>query len=247
MLKVIKNKLCSFLREEIYNNVDYSFDIAKYDLFLLKHIGDKKEITIIDIGAHNGAFTDLISNHYQLKNAILIEPLIDNVNYLRNHFTSSNIHIYPCVVSDSENDDATFFVNGFSQTSSLLQIKGECDELSGVNVSLKEALIMKTKTLDSILSEHEEINYIDLVKIDVQGTEHLVIDGGRKTLLNTKYIWVEVSFKPLYEKSALFEDIYDKLNKMGFILMEISPGHKSTIGELLQADALFFNKKFLNK
>jgi len=84
-----------------------------------------------------------------------------------------------------------------------------------------------------------------LLKIDVQGVEHLVLEGGKQALLNTSFVWMELSFKPLYIGSSVFHDIYSMMEKSGFILLELSPGHRSPINELLQADALFANPKFL--
>jgi hypothetical protein len=79
----------------------------------------------------------------------------------------------------------------------------------------------------------------DLLKIDVQGAEHLVIRGGKNALSKTKLVWTEVSFKPLYESSSTFIDLYHALYELGFKLMEISPGFQGPYGELLQADTLF--------
>lgn len=70
-----------------------------------------------------------------------------------------------------------------------------------------------------------------------------MIQGGEETLKMTSMIWIETSFKPLYENSSVFSQIYDLLNEKGFILMEISPGFRSPNGELLQVDLLFIKNK----
>ncbi|HEX8336357.1 MAG TPA: FkbM family methyltransferase [Pyrinomonadaceae bacterium] len=79
-----------------------------------------------------------------------------------------------------------------------------------------------------------------LVKMDVQGFEDKVIEGGRETLGRAAYVVTEVSFARLYEGQPLFEDIYRLLSGMGFAyrgsLWQL-PDPRD--GRPLQADAVF--------
>lgn len=70
-----------------------------------------------------------------------------------------------------------------------------------------------TKTLDSI----SEIEYIDFLKIDIQGGELNVFQNGKKKLTNTVVIQTEVSFIPLYEDQPTFGAIDIELRALGFI------------------------------
>ena len=83
------------------------------------------------------------------------------------------------------------------------------------------------------------LSEIDLVKIDVQGAEHLVLFGGRESLKKIKYICIEVSLKEIYQDSYLFHDIYNFLSENNFILLEFEPVYRSANKEILQADTLF--------
>lgn len=79
-----------------------------------------------------------------------------------------------------------------------------------------------------------------LVKIDVQGFEDKVIEGGRELIGRAAYVITEVSFARLYEGQPLFEDIYRLLTAMGFryrgaLAQLIDPRD----GRPLQADAFF--------
>jgi len=80
---------------------------------------------------------------------------------------------------------------------------------------------------------------VDLLKLDVQGAEHMVLHGGQNTLSKTNMVWTEVSFKRLYEGACLHMEVYDLLARSGFALFELESGFRSASGELLQADALF--------
>ena len=58
-------------------------------------------------------------------------------------------------------------------------------------------------------------------------------------LERVRLIWIEVSFRPLYEGSAVLSDVYAFLRSQGFRLYSLHEGFRGVDGELLQADALF--------
>jgi len=223
------------------NIIRKKFD--KYDEFLFKYL-NKSNIKLIDVGAHKGFFVDLINKKMGVSEAILIEPLEKSFEVLLKKYSNKKGWIIlKNVISDKNNKEVKFFINSSEETSSLLKIK-TMEELEDVDTVQKEELVLKTKTLDSICLENN-FNAADLIKIDVQGAEHLVLKGGAETIKNSKIVWIENSFKPLYEKSSIFNDIYQMMGDLGFYLAEISPGHKSMRGELLQVDALYINNKYI--
>lgn len=200
-----------------------------------------ESLFIIDIGANRGDFFDEICRIFYKSNieGILVEPIPECIDILRERFSKfKNIVIFNNALSDN-NCNVKFYVNDFDETSSLLKIKKEIPELNSVNTELQRVLDIKTIKLDDILKNNLRI--IDLLKIDVQGTEHKVLDGAVESCKKIKYIWTEVSFKALYEDSSTFYEVYDKLLSLGFILLEIKDGHRGPNNELLQANCLFKN------
>lgn len=212
--------------------------------YLKKYI-DKNEIKVlIDVGAHHGLFTKSIVKNFKLKKAYLIEPIKENYDALLNTFKQANYEIINTVISNLNNQKIEFNINNYDETSSILNIRKNIEELNNIDASLNKRIYIESKTLDDILNEYN-ISEISLLKIDVQGCEDLVLKGATLALKYTKFIWVETSFKPLYENSALFNDVYSLLTTSGFILLEISPGYRSEKNELLQADLLFANKDLI--
>jgi FkbM family methyltransferase len=213
----------------------------KIESYISKYLKNSKSITIVDIGAHRGDFIDLLEKHFRVEKAILIEPIPNLASYLGSKFNRKDFFIYQNVLSDKDRTKIEFQINEYSETSSMLIFKSEMDELSNVNTKLAKVESIISRTLDSIVFE-TQFPSIDLIKIDVQGVEHLVLKGGKETLARTKYMWIESSFKPLYIGSSVFQDIYDFMEKNGFLLLEILPGYRSSGNELLQVDALFTNR-----
>lgn len=211
---------------------------------LYKYIFNLEKIVLYDIGAHKGMFTNLIKNNFKIDKGILVEPIPERCKLLQDLFDSNNYFIYNKVVADKNNTIFNFNINGFDETSSILKIKENINELKGIDVSLKQNLNISSITLDKI-SEELNIKKIDLIKIDVQGTEDLVLLGASTTLKYTQFVWIETSFKPLYENSTIFENVYKLMYNNNFILLEVSPGYRDmNTNELLQADLLFKNKLY---
>ena len=71
---------------------------------------------------------------------------------------------------------------------------------------LKSEDTMDTVSLDYFVDKHE-IGTVDFIKIDIQGAELEVFQGGQAALKNTLAIVTEVEFVPFYEDQPLFGDV----------------------------------------
>jgi FkbM family methyltransferase len=222
---LIKNRICAIA------------NISVIPRTLLKYLNKEQPINIVDIGAYDGSFTDAIASHCGISKGILIEPIPHKAAKLRQLFPAPKYQVFECAVS-ANNERVEFEINESEVTSSILPIRREMSELSALKLDNWKKFKCYTRTLDDIVAE-SQIDHIDLLKIDVQGAEHLVLKGGQQAIEQTSMIWIEVSFKALYESSSIFSDIYSLLNNAGFKLMELEPGFRSPDGELLQGDALF--------
>lgn len=227
----------SLIKKHLYKRLDISHNISHPPSLLLKYLETKSPISLIDIGAHDGKFAKAIESYCGISQCLLIEPLPHKAAYLRQTFNSQKYSVLECVLSQSSGT-VNFEINEAEATSSLLKIKRPMQELSDLNLGKPKIIQCQAQTLDDLIINYD-MKLIDLIKIDVQGSEHLVLSAGKKALEISGLIWIEVSFKPLYEGSSVFSDIYSLLEKSHFRLMELSPGFRSPTGELLQADALF--------
>jgi FkbM family methyltransferase len=217
-------------------------DLSKIEPYLCKYIQKGRVLTVIDVGAHKGTFIEELNKCFVVNKAILVEPIPHLCNLLKKKFDAKKYTILQNVLTGKNGEEVEFNVNEFEETSSILQFDPGMRELSNINTKLSRIQKITTRTLDSI-QEETGISPIDILKIDVQGSEIEVLLGAEKTLAITEYIWIELSFKPLYIKSAVFSDVHNYLTKKGFLLLEISPGYRASGGELLQADVLFVRSK----
>ncbi|MFZ1808154.1 MAG: FkbM family methyltransferase [Cyclobacteriaceae bacterium] len=95
----------------------------------------------------------------------------------------------------------------------------------------------------NLFCQEKNIKHIDLVKLDTQGYEHRILEGGDRVIIPsfTKVVYIEVLFAELYQDQSYFQDIYKILTERGFKLVglynkfhKIEPPHY-----LLWCDALF--------
>ena len=92
-----------------------------------------------------------------------------------------------------------------------------------------ERVPLPTRRLDAI----EEIDALDLLKIDIQGSELSVFRSGRAKLAKAVAIQTEVSFVPLYEKQPVFGEVDLELRSLGFIPHMFAAINKKMIAPML--------------
>lgn len=112
------------------------------------------------------------------------------------------------------------------------------------------ALIVDCTTLDEALTSHDISP--DFLKIDTQGTELEILQGGVKSIESTVCVELEVEFIELYTGQPRFAEVDQFMRHHGFFLCDLSNtvhvkqrgrvacgGPK---GRLISADALYFRE-----
>jgi FkbM family methyltransferase len=231
----IKDFLCQRLHVE--------FNTIGFPLALARRLERGKPIVYADVGAFEGWFCRLVSQYCGIVQAVLVEPMPGRIESLRSEFPPPKHRTFCCAASNHEGV-VSFEINEFEASSSMLPMLRELEQVQGTVMQCPPSKTIEcpTRTLDSITRE-AELPAIDLLKIDVQGAEHLVLQGAHATLARTRLLWIEVSFRPLYVGASIFNDLYEQLNDLGFSLVDLEPGFRSQAGELLQADALFIQRQ----
>jgi FkbM family methyltransferase len=192
---------------------------------------------LIDVGAHSGAFSRGVDQLCGVSRGLLVEPQPERAGALRAQFAAPRFNIAQVAACDKLGE-VEMDVYEFDATSSLLKVRGDLPQLAALDLRGKSCIKCRASTLDHLV-DRELFPQVDLMKVDVQGAEHLVIRGAKETLKRTRLIWTEVSFKQLYENSCLFSDVYQLLDDSGFLLLEVEDAFRSPVGEIVQADVLF--------
>ncbi|AQG79004.1 hypothetical protein AWR27_06500 [Spirosoma montaniterrae] len=198
--------------------------------------------TVFDIGANIGQAALVLSQVFPNATIHSFEPLPDCYETL-SKLTSKlpNLVTYNLALGNY-NGDAPFERNQHTVSSSMLT-------MASVHVAnFPETAISTTVTVPVMqLDEAAKSMTIKrnlLVKIDVQGYEMQVIEGGRNTLREATIVIAETSFVPMYEGQALFCDIVDAMQSLGFYYAgAFDQLHSPRDGRLLQQDAIFLKSE----
>jgi FkbM family methyltransferase len=193
-----------------------------------------------DVGAHKGETLDDLKNYYDNSVVHCFEPIQNNFSLLKqkaaqykyvtvNDFALSNN--IGSIIIEKQKDSQTNSLK-FEATESTLEANTEQIQVNTLNAYTKEVNITK----------------IDLLKIDVEGFELQVLEGGSNLLQNNSihFIFLEASLDPQDKLHSNLYTIQNFLDKYNFKLCGIydqvvwySPSR------LAYFNALFINDKFI--
>lgn len=210
---------------------------------LVQYLPRNHKIIFVDIGAHEGHFTKMLQGYCGISQGLLVEAIPEKAERLKNNFLPPIFTVFECAASSSTGI-TEFEINEAQATSSMLRIRRDMPELSSISLGDPTIIQCKTMSLDD-MAKKTAIQEINLLKIDVQGAEHLVLQGASEIIRNTSMVWTETSLKRLYTMSSDFISLYNQFYSLGFKLMELEPGFRGPDRELLQCDALFINERIL--
>ena len=114
---------------------------------------------------------------------------------------------------------------------------------------IERTVSLKADSLDNLLRK-EDINEIDFIKIDTQGSELDILKGATNFYENLIGLEVEVEFIELYHKQPLFSEVNSFIESKGFSLIDLkryfwkrkSKNYSNRKGQLVFADALYFKE-----
>ena len=158
-------------------------------LINLEHINNNS--IILDIGANIGDVTDVIMKNYN-PNIYCYEPNISCYNYMLKRFKkNSKIKIFNVAVSNFTGKTFLYFhkkSNNISEFNERSSLKKEKDGLD-INKKIEVNCI----NIKEILEKH---NQIDLIKIDIEGSEYEVMPEIIKNKDKIKMVLCETHGNP---------------------------------------------------
>lgn len=242
-MRSLRFRLSGFVKDRVLRFYRVPFSRFRLEPALVPFLPQGQPITLVDVGASIGSFTESVRDHCGLRRALLIEPQPDNVRLLQAQFSDARYHVSECAASDAEGSIEMNVLN-FHSASSLLQVKPEfLGAGTPFDMRVRQRIKVRTRTLDSLLADVNWTEPVDLLKVDVQGAELMVLRGALPALERIRMVWIEVSFRPLYDESAVFSEVYEFMNRQGFQLHGLQEGYRGGDGEVLQADALFRSRQ----
>ena len=171
-------------------------------------------LTAIDVGASTGQVSRVLMDLFPGCTVYAFEPIPDQYARLKRHAKSHRLIAMQSAVGNTVGVES-FFVTRSAPSSSLLRTSSSW--VQRMPEARPERLItVACTTLDDFFGKKNLPKPIFL-KIDVQGGEKMVLEGGRRLLEDVSMIHLESSFEEIYEGQAVFADLYDFLTERGFV------------------------------
>ncbi len=223
--------------------------------FLNKYLKNSP-IILVDVGSSGGTKfpwkdkSDLIS-------IVNFEPNVENnlesKEKLSSEQVKSNVIFTGNVALSDFKGTGNLFVTNHPDNSSLLKPNNQLMDQFAVSdrYVVSEKKSVSVDTLDNQL-KLANINEIDFIKIDTQGSELSVLHGAGDFLTNVLGLEVEINFTKRYSNQSFFSDIDEFLRERGFVLFDIERRFFKRIpglslggpkGQITHGNALYFREE----
>ena len=183
---------------------------------------------VLDIGAYEGHWA--LQFHQIFPEAEILmfegqlakEPILKILNQ-----KNPSIH-YKMDLLGAKKQEVTFHI--YETASSVL---------AEANITGAKLETRTLSTLDELL-KGTPFEKPDFIKIDTQGYELAILQGGLHTLSHANVVLLEVSLLPIYEQCPLVDEVLLFMKLQGFVLYDICSLMRRPLDEaLFQSDFLF--------
>ena len=205
------------------NTLDHECTGEKKALeYIRTKLAEKKQTVIFDVGANTGNYALMLSELLKEKELTIyaFEPS-------KHSFTDliKNTAGVPCVQAFNTglgNAEETVKLYANYEGSGAASIYNSAFEQYSFNRNVLE--IVKLQTIDSFC-KNNSITSIDFLKIDVEGHELAVLQGGMEMMNSKKIKFIQFEFGPFHVHSkTFFKDFWDLLSPVYKIFRIISNG-----------------------
>jgi FkbM family methyltransferase len=226
----------NFMTADIQGSI--AFPSIELSLKTLRNLGFSPAFCV-DVGAYHGEWTRLFKSVFPSARVLMVEPQ-DAKRATLEKVTAefgSSVQYENALLAARDDQTVTFFE--METGSSVFE---ESSPYPRVAVS------KTTRTLDRLLAE-QRLPAVDLLKLDVQGSELEVLKGATQTLSQAEAILMEASLLPVNAGTPSFAQVIQFLADRGFQLFDFCSQVRRTDGVLWQTDLLFLraNSRFAGR
>ena len=248
-----------FSNKLLYYIANYTLQHS-FEKEILKILKNEKKLVIFDVGCYRGIFTKTMLNLVKKrKYKFYLFDINKNVKkYITSLLKLRNVY-YNEIALSNKNGIANYYYNSFFESagSSLSSIVKNDAKWNFSRKLIFKILFQSSKdfikyqvstiTLDNFIKKNE-IQSIDVLKIDIEGSEYELLKGAKTTLKNNKVkiILVEIiGKKNLYDKKE--KKILNFLKKRNYTLIKKANTLSiSLFSNIKGGDYLFINNSYFS-
>lgn len=198
----------------------------------LTHLASKgfEPAVVADIGAAKGYWSQGAGSIFRRAHFHMIDPLEESLPELRRVCEANErYHHLLCAVGDAPGEHRISLTPDYDGSTLL-----DYYEDGG-----QPTRVIRVETLDGLVSSGR-IPAPDLVKIDVQGFEMKVIEGGRETLRAAEVAIIEVNMFRFMPECPLAHEVIAEMAALGFVIFDLAGALRRPFeNDLGQMDLVF--------
>jgi FkbM family methyltransferase len=224
-------------KEFAENRSDFT---ANGELWLMKQLLPSAK-TVFDVGAHIGEWA---SHALHINPNIKIhcfEPHKESFIRLKEKGFGENVTCNQCGLGVKNGQEVLYVPEGMSEGNSLYLRQG-LEEIIGSEIRYTTEQV-EIRTLDSYCKEND-IRKIDFLKIDVEGNEFAVIEGGKDSFEREAVRVTQFEYGGAYiDSRILLKDFYDFFVEMNYSFFLLYP---NSVHPVLRYDQRLENFQYKN-
>lgn len=177
--------------------------------FLNKATLNKKQVTIFDVGAHNGTYASKVLEKFGSRAKLYcFEPTKTNFETLKNRLSDvDNVQVFNLGFSDQEEFATIYSSKEGDTTTSLYRSR-----LNNVQMTTNYTEEVCLKTLDNFCRD-AGIECIDFLKLDAEGNELKILNGAAHLLSSNLIDFIQFEFGEVNVNSrTYFQDFFNLLS-----------------------------------
>lgn len=172
---------------------------------------------IFDVGSNKGGFTDIMLEEFKDKCSLhLFEPNSKLLSFTEIKYEYKKNIVYNETALYNTCKEKTFFYFE-NENNELSSLEDGCEEWKGLPTKQKQVI---TDTVDNYC-EKNDIKFIDLLKIDAEGSDYKILLGATKMLSENKIGIATVEYGYHYNRfGALFKSVIYLVKQYGYDVYE---------------------------
>jgi FkbM family methyltransferase len=199
---------------------------------------------IFDVGANQGQTSKKYRALFPKARIHAFEPFPKAFKVLEHRYREDPDIICAQVALGAAPGTRQFFTYEASVTNSLMPFADEVADLVPMATDLNKVIDVEGVTLDDYCVAND-IDHIDILKMDTQGAELEILHGAKRMLSENRIslIYSEHIFVPLYDGQAEFYEVVSALAHVGFSVFDFYSFVYASSGQLKWGDAIYLKSK----
>lgn len=201
---------------------------------------------VFDVGANKGQYGLMLRQRVGYRGPIVsFEPVPSAVNILRAKAAANPKWYVEEVALDRSSGSPSFNITSDSEFSSFHRPSEASAAIFANQSAVANQIEVKAVTLADMFKKYSELLRFrwPFLKMDTQGHDLDVAQGGSDILQHFVGLQSELSIKPLYEGIHNYTDALQYYQKHGFELSAFVPNNQDHFPRMLEIDCIMYNAR----